>query len=291
MKVFIADFLSGPANDVFGAPANYSAFDQLLATVDYAFYLYADFAGYSLIAIGSARLLGLDVVPNFAQPFLSPTIPEFWRRWHMSLSFWVRDYIFAPLRMNWRRHPQAGMAAALLLSFTVLGVWHGAKWGYLFFGMIHGTYAVFSFLTLQKRNAFWKRLGLPNAVLFPARILFTFFLVLLAFIFYRANTLSDAFLIYRSIFSLDLLRQVVSGLHGTAVNPYAQLVESTVLHKKECIWLFLLLLAGDIIARRKISFERLPGIVQIGIVNFGVLIVLSCWIKGHGNEPFVYYKF
>lgn len=291
MKVFIADFLSGPVDDVYGAPATYSALDQFLATVGYAFYLYADFAGYSLIAIGSARLLGLDVVPNFAQPFLSPTIPEFWRRWHMSLSFWVRDYVFSPLRMNWRRYPQAGMAGALFLSFVIIGIWHGPKWGYLFYGMIHGTYCTVSFLTLKKRNAFWKHLGLPDGVLFSARVLVTFFLALLAFVIYRANTLSDAIVIYRSIFSLDLLQQAAAALHGLAFHPGAGLANSAVPDVEKCIGLFLLLLAGDIIARRKISFERLPAIVQIGIVNLGVLIVLSCWIKGHGNEPFLYYKF
>jgi hypothetical protein len=291
MKVCIADFLSGPVNTVYAAPGHFPALDRFLATVDYAFYLYADFAGYSLIAIGSARLLGLNVVENFAQPFLSPTIPEFWRRWHMSLSFWVRDYIFAPLRMTWRRHPRAGMIGALLISFTVLGAWHGAKWGYLFFGMLHGTYAAVSFLTLQKRNKFWARIGLPDSVLYVARVIITFYLVLLAFVFYRAANLSDAFVIYRSFFSMDLVRDGMSAARGFALHPGAKLMASTVGDIKPCIGLFLLLLAGDVMARRKFRFVRLPGVVQVVVVNLAILYVLSSWIKGHGNEPFVYYKF
>ena len=105
----------------------------------YAFSLYADFAGYSLIAIGSAKLLGLEVRPNFQQPFLSTSVPEYWRKWHMSLSFWVRDYIFQPLHIHLRNYRRWGPATALLLAFITIGVWHGAKWGYFWFGVMHGS--------------------------------------------------------------------------------------------------------------------------------------------------------
>jgi len=291
MKVFIADTLSGPVDAVYASPGTYSALDQFLASVDYAFYLYADFAGYSLIAIGSARLLGLDVMNNFAQPFLSPTIPEFWRRWHISLSSWVRDYIFAPLRMTWRRYPQLGMIGALLISFTILGAWHGAKWGYLFFGIIHGCYAIGSFLTLKKRDQFWKQLHFPQGILFVARVVITFFLATLGFVVYRAGTISDALVIYHSIFSLDFMREAAVALRGMALHPGAPLAGSTVTDIKKCLGLFAVLLAGDIVARRNFRFTNLPGLVQATVVNLGVLIVLSCWIKGHGNAPFVYYKF
>jgi D-alanyl-lipoteichoic acid acyltransferase DltB (MBOAT superfamily) len=291
LKVFVADLLSGPVNTVYDAPASFSALDQFLATVDYAFYLYADFAGYSLIAIGSARLLGLDVMSNFAQPFLSPTIPEFWRRWHISLSSWVRDYIFSPLRMNWRRHPQMGMIGALFLSFTILGVWHGAKWGYLFFGIIHGTYAIASFLTLKKRDLFWKRLHFPQGLLLTARAVITFLLATLGFVVYRANSVPDALEIYRSFFSVELVKEAAAAAHGLITHPGASLVGSTVLDIKKCMGLFVVLLAWDLISRREFRFTSLPGIVQALVVNAGVLLVLSCWINGHGNAPFVYYKF
>jgi alginate O-acetyltransferase complex protein AlgI len=289
MKVYIADFLSTQVDFLYAAPATFNALDRLLGTVAYAFYLYADFAGYSLIAIGSARLLGLTVAQNFAEPFLSPTIPEFWRRWHMSLSFWVRDYIFSPLRMNWRRTPHAGMAGALLLSFTILGVWHGAKWGYLFFGMLHGTYAVFSYFTLQRRNKFWARVGLPGPILYTVRVFITFGLVLLAFVFYRANTLPDALLIYRSLFSVEFLREVAAGVASFAHS--GMIAGSRLERNSQYFELYVVMIAWDIIARRKIAFTRLPRLAQAAIVNVGVLIVISSWIKGHGNEPFVYYKF
>ena len=134
LKMIFADILQKPCDTIFAAPGNWPPLVRLIGLVDFVFYLYADFAGYSLIAIGSARLLGLEVRPNFMQPFLSATVPEFWRKWHISLSSWVRDYLFSPLRMEWRRQGNLGMAAALLLSFIILGVWHGAKWGFFFFG-------------------------------------------------------------------------------------------------------------------------------------------------------------
>ena len=291
MKVFIADSLSGPVNVVFAAPRAHSAFDQFFASVDYAFFLYADFAGYSLIAIGSARLLGLDVMPNFAQPFLSTTIPEYWRRWHMSLSFWIRDYVFAPIRTSWRRYPQASMAGALFSSFVLIGVWHGARWGYLFFGMIHGAYCIVSAFTLKKRNQFWARLGLPAGALTTVRIPLTFFLAVLAFVVYRADTLSDALVIYRSIFSADLLREGAHIFHSLVFHPGAALAGSTLLDIKVCLGLFALLIAGDLFARRQVNFASLPPILQIAIVNAGIFIVLFRWILGHGNEVFEYYKF
>jgi D-alanyl-lipoteichoic acid acyltransferase DltB (MBOAT superfamily) len=291
MKVFIAGFLAGPVNTVYAAPGSYPALDQFLATVDYAFFIYSDFAGYTLIAIGSARLLGLEVMPNFAQPFLSKTIPEFWQRWHMSLSFWVRDYVFAPLWMNWRRFPKTGMPVAVLLAFTIIGVWHGAKWGYLFFGLLHGTYAVVSNFTLKKRNAFWTRAGLPAGVLVPTRTLITFALVLIGFVLFRAENMPDALVIYRSVFSLEFLKESAAALHSLALHPAGQLAGSSVLEIKKCIGLFVILIAGDLIARRKLGFVILPAALQLAIVDAGILLILSCWIMGRGSAPFVYYKF
>ena len=118
MKVVFADRLVDPINAVYGNPAACSPLERVCAALFYPLYLYADFGGYSLIAIGSAKLFGLEVAANFRQPFLSTTVPEFWRTWHISLSSWVRDYIFSPLRMSWRRYSNLGMAAALLSSFS-----------------------------------------------------------------------------------------------------------------------------------------------------------------------------
>ena len=156
---------------VFETPSHWRPIDLLAGLLHYSFFIYADFAGYSLIAIGSARLLGLEVRPNFQQPFLSASVPEFWRNWHISLSSWVRDYIFVPLRTHWRRHPRFGFPAALMISIVTIGVWHGAKWGYLAFGLMHGSLVTSSTLTMPRRDAFWKSVGVPlrRCFIFPGR--------------------------------------------------------------------------------------------------------------------------
>jgi hypothetical protein len=119
----------------------------------------------------------------------------------------------------------------------------------------------------------------------------TFFLALLAFVFYRATNLTDAFVIYRGIFSLDLLKEGAVAIQSLLLHPGARLAGSAVLDMKHCLGIFVLIIAADIVARRKFSFVNLPAPVQIAIVNVAVLLVLSSWIMGRGNQPFVYYKF
>ena len=209
LKLIIATQLELAATSVLNAPpVTLMPLERFMGIVVNAFYMYADFAGYTLIAIGSAALFGLKVCPNFQQPFFSPTIPEFWRRWHMSLSFWVRDYIFAPLRTTWRGGGKTGMMAALFISFVTIGIWHGPKWGFLIFGVIHGTLAILSTLTLPARDAFWKRIGMPATLLATQRAVITFLLFALSLVPFCAPSLSASFHIYREIFSLDLVRNI-----------------------------------------------------------------------------------
>ncbi|HUB67853.1 MAG TPA: MBOAT family O-acyltransferase, partial [Candidatus Methylacidiphilales bacterium] len=211
LKLLFAEVLQKPADSVFIAPGNCLPIEQLFGLIFYVFYLYADFAGYTLIAIGSANLFGLDVRPNFHQPFLSATVADFWRNWHISLSSWVRDYIFAPLRTHWRRYPKLGMAAALGLAFLIIGAWHGAKWGYLIFGAMHGLLVIGSTFTLAGRDAFWKTAGIPAQLIQASRMILTFILVALTFVAFRANCVRDAMVMYQGIFSLELVREFASG--------------------------------------------------------------------------------
>ena len=130
MKFWIADILGATSSAVFSDLAHSPPLEQLVAAIVFAFQLYADFAGYSLIAIGSARLLGVDLPANFRQPFLADSIPEFWRRWHISFLSWLRDYVYLPLIFSWRRLPRLASAAATFIVLTLVGIWHGAGWGF-----------------------------------------------------------------------------------------------------------------------------------------------------------------
>jgi alginate O-acetyltransferase complex protein AlgI len=290
LKLVFADALAGPVNLVYENPAAFLPLERVCATLFYPFYLYADFAGYSLIAIGSAKLFGLEVAPNFRQPFLSTTIPEYWRNWHISLSSWVRDYIFSPLRMEWRRYSNLGMAAALMSSFVILGVWHGAKWGFLIFGVMHGLMVVVSAFTLPRRDKFWASVGLPNSILRISRGVITYFLVALACVVFRADSLPQAIEMYQGIFSTgpfsDLAKYLSDFWQHASATAFPAFKDFL-----GCLWVIPCLLGGDILVRRKMVPEKLPAIVQVIGYNYGLLVIFSFWLTHYGTQPFIYYKF
>jgi alginate O-acetyltransferase complex protein AlgI len=293
LKVVLANMLAGPVNKFYATPAAFHPFQQLSGIIYFSFYLYADFAGYSLIAIGSARLFGLDVRPNFLQPFLSATVPEYWRNWHISLSSWVRDYLFAPLRMEWRRYGNGGMAGALLVSFIVLGAWHGAKWGWIAFGLVHGLLVTASAFTLSGRNRLWASLRIPSPVIYVKRVLITFLLVTFSFVLWRASSLHEAFDIYRAIFSLDLLREfyAIFQWHLFHHGNRAALADVTPEGWLKNWMVIAIILGGDILARLKITAEKFPVVLQLCIYNVVIAAVLINWLIQNGNQSFVYYKF
>ena len=199
LKVVIADSLGPLVDRIYSSPSSYGAIDLCLATFYFSFQVYADFAGYTLIAIGSARLLGLELLPNFAQPFLSQTIPEFWRSWHISMSSWFRDYVFTPLQFYWRRAGTIGLVAALTVTFLLVGIWHGAGWKFVIFGFAHGALVSASTLSMKMRNQFWKHIGVPPRALFIWRSVATFTVATSTFVLFRADSLVDAIGIYKGI--------------------------------------------------------------------------------------------
>jgi D-alanyl-lipoteichoic acid acyltransferase DltB (MBOAT superfamily) len=199
LKIVIADTLAPQVEAVYSNPRQHGAIDLVLATVYFSFQVYADFAGYSLIAIGSARLLGVELLANFAQPWLSQNLPDYWRRWHISLSSWFRDYVFTPLQFQTRRWGVYGLAAALVFTFILVGLWHGAGSKFALFGLIHGVLVAYSTLTFARRDKYWRSLGIPKSMLFVARASSTFLIVTLTFVLFRAGSLEDAIWIYRTV--------------------------------------------------------------------------------------------
>jgi alginate O-acetyltransferase complex protein AlgI len=289
MKLILSNALPGPINSVYDNIEAAPALARVVAVIYYSFCLYSDFAGYTLIAIGSALLFGFKVSPNFQQPFLSTTVPEFWRTWHMTLSFWVRDYIFVPLRTNWRRQRTWGQPGAVLLSFVIIGAWHGAKWGFLIFGFMHGLAAVISMQTLAARDRFWARCHVPASVVYIARVFILFIMVTLAFVPFRADNLTHAMELYRSIFSLEPAHQlaaVIDAVRHHQHDSYAYMMPFAF-----AFWPIPCLIVGDVLARRKVAFEQFPVIVQVVGYNYALLFIVSYWLTHYGAQPFVYYKF
>ena len=191
-KLVIADRLAIYVNDVYGDPQNHNGLQLTIATVFFAYQIYCDFSGYSDIAIGTARVLGFKLMENFDRPYASRSVSEFWRRWHISLSTWFRDYVYYPMGGNRVSKPR--WYTNLLVTFGVSGLWHGANWTYVVWGFLNGLYLVIGAATGSARNRVAGALGLGERGLVRAtiQIAITFVLTCIAWVFFRATTLEDA---------------------------------------------------------------------------------------------------
>ena len=195
-KLVIADRLALYVNSVYNSPGNYHYMNLIIATIFFAIQIYCDFSGYSDIAIGAAKTMGFNLMTNFNKPYFSKNIQEFWKRWHISLSTWFRDYVYISLGGN--RVPVKRIYFNVAIVFVVSGFWHGANWTYIVWGALHAFYILFYMFL---KNTF--RINIKeNRLLNLAYIAFTFLIVAFAWIFFRANSVSDAFLIVSHIFTL-----------------------------------------------------------------------------------------
>lgn len=201
-KVVIADRLAIFVNNVYDNPQESNATMLLLASVFFAVQIYCDFSGYSSIALGTARVIGFKLMTNFNQPYASSSIAEFWKRWHISLSTWFKDYLYISLGGNRVSVPRWYLN--LFLVFLVSGFWHGANWTFIIWGALHGCYLIGALL----RDRFFKTRRTNFLQRFPKlnkgiQVTTVFTLVTFAWIFFRASSVQDAFLIIGKLFSSD----------------------------------------------------------------------------------------
>ncbi len=282
-KIVIADRLAQVVDRVYDQPDQYYGPQVLLALYCYAFQIYCDFSGYSDIALGSAKVMGFDLMQNFRRPYHAASIVDFWRRWHISLSTWFRDYIYFPLggdresTLRWYRN--------LLIVFMVSGLWHGARWTFVVWGLLHGL-AMIAFLASESlRDGCWRTLGkaLPIAWLRrPVGILLTFHFVLLTWIFFRASSLHDVQTIFQQLFAADGWRHSLRAL----VSPYELLVAVTMVAAME--------LAHFVEARNEQVqpyFVWLPrGTIRQWTLMYALLIAILLFGEFRDQE-FIYFQF
>lgn len=197
-KTVVADRAAMFVDPVFQNYTELNSWYLLLAALAFVVQIYGDFSGYSDIAIGSARVLGIHLMINFERPLLSKNITEFWRRWHISLSTWFKDYIFQPLAVYWRNAGIHGVAAALLITFIASGLWHGAGWNFIVYGFLYGSILCFELYTKHQRKVLRKNIDarLYNAV----SLLLTFITVAVVQIFFRAESLHEALAFIEHVF-------------------------------------------------------------------------------------------
>lgn len=191
-KMVIADRVAILVNQVYNDPSSYNGFELIIATVFFAFQIYCDFSGYSDIAIGISRTLGFDLMKNFDSPYFSKSITEFWRRWHISLSTWFRDYVYIPLGGS--RNGTYKTYANLFIVFLVSGLWHGAAITFIVWGAVHGIFIVLEKMFATQRERVFAKMGLWNQSTFSYLVFtpITFLIVCFGWIFFRANSFEDA---------------------------------------------------------------------------------------------------
>lgn len=224
-KVVVADRIAPFVDRVYNAPHDFEGVSTVFATWLYAFQLYFDFSGYTDIALGAAMVFGIKLVPNFNRPYFARSIQDFWKRWHISLTNWLNDYVYTPFtRSRWTGLKMYNlMLLGMMLTFVVSGFWHGAAWTFIVWGTLHGTYIVVSLLLQKRWNKFAKKIGLNKRkqTYKALKISVTFFLVCFSYIFFRANDLADAG--YIIAHSLTGWGDIVGGVRAVIDGKYLEM--------------------------------------------------------------------
>ncbi|APU69396.1 MBOAT family O-acyltransferase [Christiangramia flava] len=218
-KMVIADNIAIAVNTIFDTPSSYQSTEIFYGLTLFYFQIYCDFSGYADIAIGSARLLGFKLSVNFRTPHFSHSIPEFWRKWNITVSTWFRDYIFLPLAKKTNRSEKS-ISAVTLLTFFLIGLWHGANWTFIFFGLFHGIFMiVYRYISLPTKKKFklkWHFFFIDSLF-----ILFCFFLLVISSAFFRASDIETSFFILKRLFSFipDPNFETIIGLKSLFIIP------------------------------------------------------------------------
>lgn len=284
-KVVIADNLASMVNTVYNHPQNQGGGAFLVATVAFAFQIYCDFSAYSDIARGSARMLGFRLMENFHCPYFAVSIQDFWRRWHISLSSWFKDYLYFPLGGS--RKGKARTCLNVMIVFFVSGLWHGAALTFVAWGLLNGLYQVVSKLIDPLRQKAMTLLHLSGDNLFVKgfRICFTFFLTCMAWVLFRANSLPDALTAYRAIFSIP-----VTGLDGTLTA--LGVSNRALILLLVCV---LVLAVADWLIHSKHLFQRLNRTVALRYAGYFLLaaaiLLFGSYGEGYDPQAFVYFQF
>lgn len=290
MKMVIADRAAVLVNQVFDKYYMYNGAALLLAGVLFAVQIYCDFASYSVIALGTARILGIELMVNFEAPFFSRSISEFWRRWHVSLSSWFRDYLYIPLGGN--RCSKIRKYFNMMVTFTVSGLWHGASWNYVVWGAIQGVYIVIGDLLKPLKTGFWTffnvRIRAFGYQFFQG--VCTFFLFMLSLVFFRADTIKDAcYYLYRMFTSFDVWSFFDESIYHLGL----ERSEMNVM----LIGIFILILVDAYYARKKALFDVLvkeqPLAFQyvIAAALLVMVIVFGVYGEGYDAAQFIYFQF
>lgn len=279
-KVVIADYISINFVDrIFDYPLRYTGVENLLAIYGYALQIYCDFSGYSDMAIGIALLLGFRLMDNFNSPFKATSIADFWRRWHISLSSWLRDYLFKPIQLSLRSLRMFSNIIAVVITFLICGLWHGAGWNFILWGALHGFMMGFALLIGKTKTKLYSILKINNTKFLRFfQIVITFHLVAFSFLVFRSPDLQIA---------SDMFSQIFNFFHREV---FIQFIDRMPV-------IFALIMLGFIFHFMPLKVERRVQKILSGMPLIGkaVLLALAIWIavqfKSADIQPFIYFQF
>ena len=288
LKLVLADRIAVFVNNVYSRAGSADGTIVAIATFFYSFEIYCDFAGYSAIAIGTSRILGIDVMKNFDCPYLSANIAEFWRRWHISLSTWLRDYIYIPLGGN--RKGVVRKYINILIVFAISGIWHGSALTFLVWGVLHALYQIAGFLTMPVRDRIVEVLGIKREGLSHRTIksLLTFFLVNFAWIFFRAADMKQAFVIIKKSFQFTPWVFTDSSLTRYGLS---ELNLNVVMAGLVLLGIVDVLTYNGYEIRKLIVRQGIWYRWAIMIAAIVLILVLGMWGAGYNASSFIYQQF
>ena len=286
LKIVIADRIAIFVDTVYKDYATFGGAYLIVATILFAFQIYCDFAGYSTIAIGSAKILGIDLMENFNTPYLATSVSSFWKRWHISLSSWFRDYVYIPLGGN-----KKGKVRTYINKFIVFllsGLWHGANITYVIWGALNGIYQIIGDILkpVKDKIASTLKLGIVRKIF---GVIFTFILIDFSWIFFRADSFTSAIEIIKSIFTTNNFNILTDGsIYNCGLEIYN-------------FWCMIICIAilviVDILKRNKIVVRefiaRRKGIIRyVAIAIFiAVILTFGIWGSSYNAQNFIYFQF
>ncbi len=276
-KVLVANQMAVIADTIFIQDANYiTTLNAWIGALAYTFQIYFDFSGYSDMAIGLGLMIGFKFPLNFNYPYISYSITDFWRRWHISLSSWFKDYVYIPLGGN--RVKVSRMYLNLLIVFTITGIWHGANWTFLVWGLFHGFFLVLEKLTGLNKTEKYK----------PFRWLITIFIVIIAWVFFRADTINYALLYIKAMFGL---------------NENAEELISSSLYLDNAVYYIIMIIGiiGSTPLIKRYFFKNIDAFAPVNvnkatlfiqnIIMILLLLMVYIMLANNTYNPFIYFRF
>lgn len=286
-KLVIADQIAQIINPLYSdMPSEGSVL--IAMAILFSIQLYCDFSGYSDIAIGTALMLGYDLKENFNRPFSARSIADFWRRWHISLSSWLRDYLYYPLVLGFGKVSKTKLYYSLFITFLIIGLWHGANWTFVTFGAIHGMYLVIELITEKRRKWLVNKIGLAEKKILhhSLQVFFVFTLVTISFVFFRAESVSQAWWIITHMFFNTHIDFVISDLIDVLTSTVGNIVFISI------IFSIIFMETVQYFQEKQNTlyiFDSLPRVWRYGWYYF--LVVFIVMFGYFGAQDFIYFQF